>query len=147
VGCWRGYLSGVRCRLVCGPADATATQSLASVKSRLVLPFWYRLTWIVPFMMLIRQGISKPDFSNNNCRVRGLGAGGAVDRGGWGGWWGIFWYRPTQVVLDQRPLRLCVFSNNVRSTSQKYNKRAIKRVCVCEQNMLIQLSTGIYLFL
>jgi len=22
--------------------------SLASVKSRLVLPFWYRLTWIVP---------------------------------------------------------------------------------------------------
>ena len=42
---------------------------------------------------------------------------------------------------------LCVFSNNIRSTSQKYNKRAIKRVCVCEQNMLIQLSTGIYLFL
>jgi len=84
VGCWRGYLSGARCRLVCGPADATATQSLASVKSRLVLPFWYLLTWIVPFMMLIRQGISKPDFSNNNCRVRGLGAGGAVDRGGWG---------------------------------------------------------------
>jgi len=24
VGCWRGYLSGVRCRLACGPADATA---------------------------------------------------------------------------------------------------------------------------
>ena len=22
--------------------------SLASVKSRLVLPFWYRLTWVVP---------------------------------------------------------------------------------------------------
>ena len=32
-----------------GPADATATQSLASVKSRLVfLPFWYRLTLVVP---------------------------------------------------------------------------------------------------
>jgi len=31
------------------PADATATHlSLASVKSRLVLPFWYRLTWVVP---------------------------------------------------------------------------------------------------
>jgi len=25
VGCWRGYLSGVRCRLAYGPADATAT--------------------------------------------------------------------------------------------------------------------------
>ena len=25
VGCWRGYLSGARCRLVYGPADATAT--------------------------------------------------------------------------------------------------------------------------
>ena len=30
------------------PADATATHSLASVKSRLVLPFWYRLTRVVP---------------------------------------------------------------------------------------------------
>ena len=28
VGCWRGYLSGARCRLACGPADATATHSL-----------------------------------------------------------------------------------------------------------------------
>ena len=25
VGCWRGYLSGTRCRLAYGPADATAT--------------------------------------------------------------------------------------------------------------------------
>ena len=24
--CWRGYLSGVRCRFAYGPADATATQ-------------------------------------------------------------------------------------------------------------------------
>ena len=48
VGCWRGYLSGARCRLAYGPADATATHlSLASVKSRLVLPFWYRLTRVV----------------------------------------------------------------------------------------------------
>jgi len=29
----------VRCRLAYGPADANA---------RLVLPFWYRLTWVVP---------------------------------------------------------------------------------------------------
>jgi len=28
VGYWRGYLSGARCRLACGPADATATHCL-----------------------------------------------------------------------------------------------------------------------
>ena len=28
VRCWRGYLSGVRCRLAYGPADATATHCL-----------------------------------------------------------------------------------------------------------------------
>jgi len=28
VGYWRGYLSGARCRLACGPADATATHYL-----------------------------------------------------------------------------------------------------------------------
>jgi len=28
VGCWRGYLPGARCRLACGPADATATHCL-----------------------------------------------------------------------------------------------------------------------
>ena len=47
VGCWCGYQSGAKCRLAYGPADATATHSPASVKSRLVLPFWYRLTWVV----------------------------------------------------------------------------------------------------
>ena len=46
MGYWRGYLSGARCRLAYGPADATAT--LASVKSRLVLPFWYQPTRVVP---------------------------------------------------------------------------------------------------
>jgi len=48
VGCWSGCLSGARCRLAYGPAYATATLSLASVKSRLLLPFWYRLTRVVP---------------------------------------------------------------------------------------------------
>ena len=48
VGCWHDYLSGVRCRLAYGPADVTATLSLASVKSILVLPFWYRLTRVFP---------------------------------------------------------------------------------------------------
>jgi len=28
VGCWRGYLSGARCRLAYGPTDATATHCL-----------------------------------------------------------------------------------------------------------------------
>ena len=30
VGCWHGYLSRARCRLACGPADATATHCLFS---------------------------------------------------------------------------------------------------------------------
>jgi len=38
-----------RCRVVYSPADATATYRLfASVKSRSVLPLWYRLTRVVP---------------------------------------------------------------------------------------------------
>jgi len=43
-------MSGARCRLGprYGPADATATHFLASVKSRLVLPLWYQLTSVVP---------------------------------------------------------------------------------------------------
>jgi len=49
VGCRRGYLSGARCILANGPADATATHCLLlQHKSRLVLPFWYRLTRVVP---------------------------------------------------------------------------------------------------
>ena len=40
--------SGARCRLAYGPADATHSLSLASVKSRLGLLFWYQLTWVVP---------------------------------------------------------------------------------------------------
>jgi len=42
-------LPGARCRLFAyGPADATAAaSSLASFKSRLVLPFWYQLTIVV----------------------------------------------------------------------------------------------------
>jgi len=49
IRCWHGYLSGARCRwFAYGPADATATRSsLASLKSRLVWPFWCRLTQVV----------------------------------------------------------------------------------------------------
>ena len=39
VGCWHGYLSGARCRFAYGPADTTATYSLASLKSTLVFTF------------------------------------------------------------------------------------------------------------
>ena len=31
----------------CGPSDATATPLLAPVKSRMVLPFWCKLTQVV----------------------------------------------------------------------------------------------------
>ena len=48
VGCWHGCLSRARGRLAYGPADATATHCLASVKSRLVWPFWCWLTRVVP---------------------------------------------------------------------------------------------------
>jgi len=50
--CWRSYLSAARCRLSAyHPADATAIPKpnhlLPYLKSRLVLPFWYRLTHVV----------------------------------------------------------------------------------------------------
>ena len=50
VRCWRGYLYGARCRLAYGPAASWChchSLSLASVKTRLVLPFWYWLTRVV----------------------------------------------------------------------------------------------------
>ena len=48
VGCWHSYLSEARCRLAYGPADATTTHDLVSVKSRLVFPFWYLLNRVIP---------------------------------------------------------------------------------------------------
>ena len=42
------FLQAGWCRPAYGPADATANHCLVSVKSRLVLPFWYRLTRAVP---------------------------------------------------------------------------------------------------
>jgi len=47
--CWHGYLFGARCKWFAhDPADATAIlSSLASLKSRMVLPFWCRLTQVV----------------------------------------------------------------------------------------------------
>jgi len=49
--CWCGYLSGARCILFAyGPADVIAIwkpHHPASFKSRLVVPFWYRLMQVV----------------------------------------------------------------------------------------------------
>jgi len=50
MGCWRGYLSGARCRLAYGPADATDTHCLLLQEN----PDWFylsgthRLTRVVP---------------------------------------------------------------------------------------------------
>jgi len=50
---WRGYLSGARYKLFAyGPTEATATpSSLASLKSRLVQPFWCRLMQVVTVVL------------------------------------------------------------------------------------------------
>jgi len=39
-------VSGATCRFAYGPADLTDT--VVSVKSRLILPFWYQLIRVVP---------------------------------------------------------------------------------------------------
>ena len=49
MGCWHGYLSGARCRLALWPSWCHChSLSLAPIKSRLVLPFWYQLTRVFP---------------------------------------------------------------------------------------------------
>jgi len=46
--CWCGYLSGAKCKWFSyGQANATATTSLALLKSRMVLPFLYWLSQAV----------------------------------------------------------------------------------------------------
>jgi len=48
VGCWRGYMSGSRGRFAYGPVMQLSITISCSSKSRLVLPFWCRLTRVVP---------------------------------------------------------------------------------------------------
>ena len=49
VGCWHGYLVWSEVQTCIWPSWCHChSQSLASVKSRLVLPFWYQLTRVVP---------------------------------------------------------------------------------------------------
>ena len=47
VGCWCGYLAGARWTCIRTSWCHCHSLSFASVKSRLVLPFWYRLTRVV----------------------------------------------------------------------------------------------------
>jgi len=46
VGCWRGYVSGSRCRFAYGPADAQSLAISCSSKSGLVLPSWFYLSGV-----------------------------------------------------------------------------------------------------
>jgi len=56
VGYWRGYLSRARCRIVhMASLCHCHSLSLASIKSRLVLPFWYRLTRVVPEKRAVKR--------------------------------------------------------------------------------------------
>jgi len=48
VRCWHGYLSGVRCRLACAQLMPLPHSVSCSSKIQIDLPFWYRLTWVVP---------------------------------------------------------------------------------------------------
>jgi len=47
--CWHCYLSGAKCKwFAYGPSDATAIPLfLASLESKMVLPFWYQITQVV----------------------------------------------------------------------------------------------------
>jgi len=64
--CWCGYLSGASCKLSAyGPADATATpSSLASLKSRMVQPFWWWLTKVVLENRLLNRSSSSSHSSS-----------------------------------------------------------------------------------
>jgi len=48
VGCWRGYVSGVRSDLHMAQQMPLQLIISRSSKSRLVLPFWCQLTRVVP---------------------------------------------------------------------------------------------------
>ena len=67
--------------------------SLAPVKSRLFLPFWYRLTWVVP---------DKGPLNGCECVIVESYSGRV-----WVGE-GFFWYSLTSVVPDKAPLNGCV---------------------------------------
>jgi len=110
VGCWLGHLSGVRCRLAYGHCHSL---SLASVKSRLVLPFWYRLTQVVLDKgslngcvcgyVLLLSNVRGCIGACRSCHCHSLSLASVKSR--------LvlpFWYRLTQVVPDKGSLNGCV---------------------------------------
>ena len=48
VGCWHGYVSGSRCRFHIAQLMPLLLATSCSSKSKLLLPFWCRLTRVVP---------------------------------------------------------------------------------------------------
>ena len=87
--------------------------SLASVKSRLVLPFWYRGKKLFRVMGYLAWF---SDWRCCGCHCHSLSLASVKSR--------LvlpFWYRLTQVVLDKGPLNgcVCVFSDTCHNGYQK----------------------------
>ena len=62
VGCWRGYLSGVRCRLAYGPADATATHCLCFSKIQIGFTFLVPAHPGSPLQRAVKRVCVSPSF-------------------------------------------------------------------------------------
>ena len=89
--------------------------SLTSVKSRLVLPFWYHLTQVVSLSWTTWvQTCIQPSW----CHCHSLSLASVKSR-----LVVPFWYQLTRVVLDKRPLKVCV--------CVRVRVRVRARVCVC----------------
>jgi len=61
VGCWHGYLSAVRCRFAYGPANATATHSLAPVNPDLF--------YLLHFTFLVPAHLDSPRQNPQSCKT------------------------------------------------------------------------------
>jgi len=88
VGCWRGYVCSEMQTCIWPSWCHCHSLYLASVKSRLVVPFWYRLTRVVPdkgqlnryeYVICTDTSISRrkvqPNNNNNNDRLTAFDPG------------------------------------------------------------------------
>jgi len=121
VGCWHGYLSGARSDIW----PSCHSLSLASVKSRLVLPFLYRLTRVVLdkgplngcvcvcvcdevlMWFCLEQGADRLQMVQlmplpSPSSLASFKSRLVIP----------FWYRLSQVVLEKRPLNGCSSSSS-----------------------------------
>ena len=104
-----------------GPADATATRCLfASVKSRLVLPFWYWLTWVVqdkgPLNRCVCLSMHTKAWHIRACSFCCFWNPSVEDEGN--GWflWLMLWFKFLSVLghwLGNRPV-LSIISANLK---------------------------------